>query len=213
MKKATYYRSLTSFHRNMNQDIDLLMKIEHARKVVKKKHEKKSIFEAYAFRICANWERLVDDLIVDCLNQDTSRYAESTGYNLPKHVSLDVCKAIIFGYRYLDFRSIDELKRNSKKLLVDECNPFLAITHASGKKIDEFCKIRNYVAHRSDSAKRSLMKIYKNNYGMKRFIEPGSFLLAINQVEKIPRLGVYINNFKFVAHTMLRYLDPTWSLE
>ena len=42
-----------------------------------------------------------------------------------------------------------ELVGFSKKLLPKESNPFLKITQGQKKKIDEFYKIRNYLAHYS----------------------------------------------------------------
>lgn len=206
MKKSTFDTTLTDFHINMNYDIDLLMKIETAKAVVKYNEDKRSIFEAFVFRICAYWEVLVEDLLIDCLNRDTSRYSEFTGYRLPKNLPRQVCKAVIVGIGYTDFKSVDHLKKISKQMLIPECNPFTTITTSNLKRIDEFFTLRNYLAHYSDSAKRALWNVYRNTYNMGKFIEPGVFLLAIDRQENMPRMGVYINHFKAVANKMAKYL-------
>lgn len=206
MRKSTFESSLTDFHLNMNYDIDLLMKIETAKAVVKHKEDKRSIFEAFVLRICANWEILVEDLLIDCLNHDTSRYTEFTGFKLPKHISRETCKAVIIGTGYTDFKSVGQLKQMSKQMLIPECNPFTTITTSNGRRIDEFFIMRNYLAHYSYAAKRSLLNVYNNTYKMRRFVEPGVFLLAKDRQEGIPRMGVYINHFKAVANTMAEFL-------
>jgi hypothetical protein len=206
MRKSTFETTLTDFHLNMNYDIDLLMKIETAKAVVKHKVDKRSIFEAFVFRICAYWEVLVEDLLIDCLNHDTSRYSEFTGFKLPKNISRETCKAVIIGIGYTDFKSVGQLKKMSKQMLVPEWNPFTTITASSVRKIDEFFKLRNYLAHYSDSARRALLDVYHNTYNMHKFVEPGIFLLARDRQEDMPRMGVYINHFKAVVNKMAEYL-------
>jgi len=153
-----------------------------------------------------NRKPLVEDLMIDCLNKDTSGYAKYTGFKIDKHISRDTCKAIVIGTTFLDFKSVGHLKQMSKQILVQECNPFTKITTSYGKKIDEFFIIRNYLAHYSDAARRSLLSVYKDGYGMKRFVEPGVFLLAKDREEEMPRMGVYINNFKNTANAMGKFL-------
>jgi len=210
VKKASFERTLYSFHMSMNRDIDLLMKIETAKRVVKTVQEKRSVFEAFVLSICADWEYLVENLLIDCLNKDTSRYSEYTGFNISRHITRDNCKAILIGIGYLDFKSTEQLKKLSKSILVQTCNPFLSISSSNCKKIDELFTIRNYLAHRSFAARRSLADLYKHKYNLRHFIEPGTFLLARDQTHKIPRLGVYINNFKRAANTMGEFLGIPW---
>jgi hypothetical protein len=68
----------------------------------------------------------------------------------------------------------------SKRLLPEESNPFLVITAAQSNRIDEAYKIRNYLSHYSAVGRRALLRVYQQQYGMTRFLEPGQFLLAYN---------------------------------
>ncbi len=54
-----------------------------------------AIYYDVIYRICANWEILVEDLLIDCFNKDTTRYADFTGYKIPTHISKEMCRAII----------------------------------------------------------------------------------------------------------------------
>ncbi|MBM4433063.1 MAG: hypothetical protein FJ025_03600 [Chloroflexi bacterium] len=209
MRKSSFELTLGNFYQNMGWDIDFLMKVEKTRKVIKSVYEKRNVFEAYVFRICANWEILVEDLLIDCLNKDTTRYADFTGYKIPTHISREMCCAIILGISYLDFKSTHNLKDVSKKILVPACNPFTEIPRANGAKIGDFFAFRNYLAHYSDAAKRALEKIYKNKYNLAKFREPGDFLLAKDREESLPRMALYINNFIDTADIMAKFLGIT----
>ena len=90
----------------------------------------------------------------------------------------------------------------SRQILIDQCNPFILISKSDLSKIDEFFIIRNYLSHYSYAAKRLLMNMYTKRYKMKRFVEPGVFLLARDSKDDIPRLGVYINVIKSIARDM-----------
>lgn len=206
MKKSSFQTSLSHFENNMALDTDILVRILTAKVIVKSVYDKRAIFEAFVLRLCSNWEILVEDLIIDCINKDTTRYAEYTGYKMSRHLPRDMCKAIMFGINYLDFKDIHHLKGVSKKVLVDECNPFMAIPREVGIRIDEFYKFRNYLAHYSSVAKRALEKVYKNKYRLKTFREPGSFLTAIEGGLELPRMFVYINAFYDASDEMGKYL-------
>jgi hypothetical protein len=56
----------------------------------------------------------------------------------------------------------------------------LVISTGHGGKIDEVFKIRNYLAHYSAPSRRSLDRMYELSYNIKRFQEPGRFLLVRN---------------------------------
>lgn len=207
MRKSSFELTLGNFYRNMEMDVVFLIKIEEAKRVVKSVEEKRDVFEAYVFKICANWEVLLEDLLIDCLNKDTTRYKELTGFKIPKNISRQTCKAIILGTGYFDCKNVSHLKQKAKSILVSQYNSFKEIPRPNGDKIDEFFALRNYLAHYSDAAKRSLEKIYKNAHSLKSFREPGEFLLAKDKRKKIPRMAVYINNFTDTVDIMAKFLD------
>ena len=206
MRKSSIDNTFLDFYGNMGIDIDFLMKIAAARQVVKSTDEKRRVFEAFVFSICTNWDTLVETLLINCFNKDTSRYRNHTGYNIPKHLPRETCQAIVLGISYFDFKNMAELRKISKYWLVPQYNTFKTIHKDNTRMIDDFYKIRNYLAHYSDVSRRSLEKVYIH-YGYKTFRRPGEFLLTQDNKEKIPRMGVFINNFQDTADLMAKFLN------
>lgn len=206
MKKSSFQISIEYFLYDMIKDNDFLVKIQGAKNIVKSIDEKREVFEAYVFSICANWEILVENLMIDCLNKNTKRYRESTGFGIPKHCSRETCKALVLGTGYLDCKSVADIKRKAKGILIPQYNPFKEIPSKMGNKIDDFFRLRNYLAHYSEIAKRSLRRMYLKKYGLQYFETPGVFLLAEDRKERVPRIELYILNFMDTAEIMAKFL-------
>jgi hypothetical protein len=202
MRKASAGVSHDNFHGWMDVYIELLNKTVGKDSPFTAKHEKAEVLGAFVFKICAQWEILVEDLLVDCLNRDSTQYAEFMGLRLRKHVPRAECTAMIRGLGYLDFRGVNDIKQKAKSILVNEFNPFQAISNNDSKKIDEFYKIRNYLAHYSRVAERSLMKMYADTYRLNTLREPGDFLLTYDKKIKSARMQLYINAFIGAADSM-----------
>ncbi len=204
MKKSSAEVTFKNFLSNMLWDKEFLKRIEKARTVVRSVDEKRSVFEVFVFSVCANWEIMIEDLLVDCLNKDASEYRKYTGYEIPKNLTRDTCKAIIIGTRYLDYKSVGDIKGIANNILVPGCNPFHSIDSKSEGKIEDFYKIRNYLAHYSYLAERSLGKMYKNKFGLRTFRRPGEFLCAKDRKRKVCRMNIYIDNFIDTSKVMAR---------
>lgn len=160
------------------------------------------MYESFVLKICATWETFINDLFALCLKQDTSQYSKFLGVKLPKRPSKELCTVLILGYRYLDFRRLAD---DAQKILTPENDPF---SKAPGRKrIDEFFLIRNYIAHRSRAAKRALDKVYQDTYHLRRFQEPGRFLLSPTREgsEEI-QFGEFIQVFINTANMMALHL-------
>lgn len=207
IKKASVEVTFDNFFDWMNWYMKLLDKIYNAQRVIAKPDEKREIFEAFVLKIHVIWEIFVEDLLVDCLNKDTSQYAEYIGIKrLRKHLPRNICKAMVLGMSYLNFRDVPDIKGKANNILVSQYNPFASITNPALKKMNEFYCIRNYIAHYSETAKRSLWKIYKNTYKMGRFREPGHFLMAWDRKTKKIRFDNYIIAFLDSVKEMADFL-------
>ena len=206
MRKSSVKITFDNFLETMEGDIDLLKKLHFAEVVVRTREEKAEIHEAFVFKVCASWEIFTQDLLIDCLNKDTSQYSLHTGYHLPKHLSRDICNAMIFGVGYQDFKNVSHLKSFAKQVLVSVYNPFQKIPRNSSQKIDGCYVIRNYLAHYSYAAERKLKEMYRSN-GMRRFREPGDFLMSITRGENITRSAAYILAFIEASKEMATFLS------
>jgi len=154
MRKYSLKAEFDKFFVLINEYTDLLLKIFEAKEIVippqKKKEiltkilpsEKKHIHEAFVLKIYATWEVLVENLFVECLSRDPSEYANFKTIKLPKRLTKDVCRGLITGLGYFDFKDTGDLRGKAKKVLVGKYNPFAKIPLDEGKKIDEFCIIK-----------------------------------------------------------------------
>ena len=178
MRKADLKKNHDPLDESIARYRSFLEKIIAAQRVIGSAQEKRDIAESVLLRLCANWERFLDEHLVDCVNVDSSRLGEFLGVRVPAHPSKDLCTGLIFGGGYRDFQSFGALKGFSRKLLPDGSNPFLQVTPMQAKRLNEVYKIRNYLSHYSATAKRALQRMYEDEYDMNRFLQPGHFLLA-----------------------------------
>lgn len=178
MRKSDLLSNHTPYEASLARYRLFMEKAFTAQRVIRTATEKKDLAESVLLRLCANWEKFVDEHLVDCVNCDHSKLSEYLGVSVPRHPPKHLCEALIFGGGYKDFRSFGDLKGFSRKILPKDSNPFLAISKSRGKRIDEAYKIRNYLAHYSSAAKRALKYMYKKEYDINRFVEPGRFLFA-----------------------------------
>ena len=207
MRKASVKVTFEHYFWWMDWYVEFLSKIYSAKRVIGIRDEKTEIFEAFVFKIHTTWEVFVEALLIDSLNRDTSQYAKYMNRPLPKHLSRNICEIMLLGLGYLDWKGATQLRAKTKNILVPEHNPFQKIPKTSIKKIDQFYTIRNYLAHYSIVAGRSLSKMYKNNFKMKNFSQPGEFLYATDQKTKDTRLGNYIKAFVDAADEMAKFLN------
>ena len=181
-------------------------KIVNDDKIFTEKDEKVVIIESLVLKICTEWELLIEELMIDCLNRDSSQYSEFIAGKLPKHIPRSQCMAMIQGMGYVDFKGISDVKRKAKLILTDEFNPFKYIARGDGNKIDELYKFRNYIAHLSNQSERSLKNVYFKRYQLERFQDPGRFLMATDTKTKKPRLDSYIKSLDTSVVNMAGYL-------
>jgi len=205
------------FFLRISRYTDLLLKISVAKRVeIPKEYEgdilkevleseKKRIHEAFVLNIYVTWELLAESVLIDCLSRDSSQYARHKDITLPKTPSRTLCRGLISGVGYFDFRDTGELKGIAKKILVPKFNPFSTIPADAGKKINEFCLIRNYLAHRSEDSKRALRGMYEKRYNT-GFCEPGDFFFEYDAGEKQIRFASYTNAFIYAAEQMAEFL-------
>lgn len=205
MRKSDLAKNHHAFDHAVDRYRSFMQKIVVARRVVSSAQEKRDMAESVVLRLCAHWESFVDEHLVDCINVDHSGLSEYFGVTIPPNPSKQLCHALLFGGSYRDFKSFGDLKGFSKRLLPDKSNPFLAITPNLARTMDEAYKIRNYLSHYSATARRSLMRVYREEYKMKRFLEPGQFLLAYDA----KRLWTYFDAFHDASAAMEHWYTAT----
>jgi hypothetical protein len=203
MRKAAFITPHTEFVNWVLWYGDFLQRAVEAKRVVRTRFEKRELVEALVLRCAVRWEVLVTQDIIASLNRDSSAYATALGLRLRKHLSNDECKAMFMGHRYVDFRSVDDVRGFGRKYLVAKHNPFAGLTNPLCKKIDEFLIMRNVLAHYSDYAWRPYQHFLRTRYGYERVLEPGSFLIAVTAAGEY-RWSEYLRAFLEASGKMLK---------
>lgn len=191
MRKADLAKNHDEFEEDMDWYIEFLIRMLGAKRVVKY-DDKLEILESLVIRLCAIWEAFIEGEMIDCLNIDCSKCKEELQLKLPKHLTKDLCEAILVGPGYLNFRNVDDIKKLAKQVLPENVNPFRLIrTNPTAKRINEFYTMRNYLTHYSGKSRRTLQRMYQDSQGLKNFRQPGDFLIA----HRGKRLIQYIDAF------------------
>jgi hypothetical protein len=218
MGRSLLARGFDTFFTTLNAYTDLLLKLYQAREVVLPPaqareivktilpDEKRHVHEAFVLKIYASWEVLVENIFVECLRRDPSTYAERKGLALPRILSRDVSRGMLSGLGYFDFRDTGDLKGKARVYLATQYNPFEHIPRTAAGRIDEFCIIRNYLAHCSDSARHSLARMYKKRYQLP-FRQPGDFFFEWDRQGRQVRFASYTNAFIQAANAMAQFLN------
>lgn len=198
MRKSDLVKSHKSLDDALDRYQRFAEKVIHAKRVLGTAEEKRDVMESILLRVCAKWEQFVERHLVKCVNRHPERLGEFLGAELPPHPSQQLCRALLFGRTYADFRSCGDLRSQAKKMLPDGKSPFEKIPKSSQNLIDDAYVIRNYLSHYSDRAQRRLGKLYEANYSITRFREPGYFLAA----DDGKRLQEYIRAFRRASQAM-----------
>jgi hypothetical protein len=203
MRKADLLKNHEALDEAIGRYREFMARVIVAQRVIRTQQEKRDLAESVLLRLCANWERFVDEHIVDCVNCDHSKLPAFLGVTIPAHPTRNLCEAIIFGGGYRDFHSTAHLIDFTRKILPDNSNPFMEMSTGDRARIDEAFSMRNYLSHYSAKARRSLDTVYKKKYKLRRFVEPGSFLLARGG----KRLWAYFESFEQASIDMQAWCD------
>jgi len=113
------------FALRMDSYYQFLQKVYFEDEMELHKAEKSEIFEAFVLKVHVTWEKFVIRLLVDCLNRDSSQYAEYLGFKkLKKHLPRNQCEGMLLGLGYLSFQDVSDIQTKAKKVFVTQYNPF-----------------------------------------------------------------------------------------
>lgn len=207
MRKRSLRETFANFFKWMDVYRALLRKVRESTAPLSLR-ERREVFEAFVPKVAAQWNILVEELLIDCLNRDSTKYAETFGERFPKHNISALCEVMITGIGYFDVKSFDDAKGKAARILVPALNPFPAVSALHAKRIGQLFVIRNYVAHYSRVAERAYAKMCKGNFGMKRVREPSEFLFAIVDTRRRKRRleRDFLDAFEGAALEMAEFL-------
>jgi hypothetical protein len=137
--------------------------------------------EALLVKIAAEWEFYILNIFSYCASLNTETLQDTLELKLPPKIGFYNAYAILNGINFLTFRGGDELIGKSKKYIHPDHNPFIHLSRQSLKASDEINILRNYISHKSQNAKKRLLKFYEGkerlNYKTETFLKPGDYLM------------------------------------
>lgn len=175
---------------------------------------KYTIIEWLSIKVLATWENFCKNVLIDSFHKDTSNYSINFWIKVPKHLPRNVCHWLINWVWFFDIRWFDDLKKLSKKIVIDENNPFLI----DRKKIldeiwyiDDFYIYRNFIAHESLKGYLAFKKRLNQKYDFKRIHSPWRILFSINIWEELI-IEAHILNFISAVQEIFEYSYEKWLL-
>ena len=204
MRKASVQRTLKELKRLASLYERTFIDVVACDQSIFDLEQKSELVEALAIRLCTTWSFSVEDLMIDCLNRDSTKFAQTVhAKSLPKNLPRNLCELLLTGTGYFDIKNIADLNAKANKYLVDVHNPFKSISKIDAVKINELTTIRNFVTHYSTKSRHALHEqVYKTVHQRKKFNHPGPFLIAKDRKTGRPRMHAYFNAIQSAASSM-----------
>jgi len=155
--------------------------ILEAEKHLGKKHISWS-YEYGIIRLYSEFENLVLECLIGAVNNDTAILSQTTGYLFPLHLTDEVCRYLVVGNNYFDFKGRDGLIK-TLKMYLPENHYLVIITKKTDYKdtLEKLSALRNFAAHGSDVAKR----VARKAINQKNLNSSGSWLKRQNRFKQI----------------------------
>ena len=133
-------------------------------------------------RLYRAFESLMLDALVGALNNDTSTLSSRTGFSFPKHRTDEVCRCLVTGRGYFDFKGRDGLIKTLKQYLPDD-HYLVKVVSKPGYRnsLELLSSARNYAAHESQQSKSAFKKAADQD----RVGAAGSWLKRQNRFQNI----------------------------
>jgi hypothetical protein len=164
--------------------------------------EKTIIIEGLLLRACAYWERFLEAEVIFLIELEQSKLREYLELPSIQKLNRQLIKAILFSDSYRSFQDIEKSKGFFRSFIANNYNLFNKLTKGQIRKNQMTYKLRNYLAHYSEFAKKKLQQQYKKTYSYSRFMQPGRFLMKENG----KHFEDLIHNFCLMSATMKRSL-------
>ena len=102
--------------------------------------------------------------------------------------------------QYLRWTTVKEIKR-STSFVLDASEPYISYSDAHGPFLNEMRKVRNFIAHRNQSARAGYKEVIKSAYGANPPVDVGVFLVTTTRW-KPSKIDYYLD----AAKVMIREL-------
>jgi len=174
-------KSIKASAQRFNSEVDEILDYLSATSKLGDKHVS-WCHELAIIRLYRAFETLMLDALVGALNNDTSTISEKTGFSFPKHLTDEVCRYLIIGNDFFDFKGRSGLIKKLKQYLPDDHYLVQAVSKPAYRDaLDKLSSARNYAAHESQQSKDAFRKAT----AQERVGTAGSWLKCGNRFNQI----------------------------
>ncbi len=138
--------------------------------------------EYAVIRLYREFETLMLETLVGAINNDPSTLSANTKIDFPKHLTLKVCRYLVTGTGYFDFKGRSGLVRNLKHY-VSEDHYLVKVVKKQQYRVtlDRLSALRNFAAHNSEQSKKAALEAT----GMNKIGSSGSWLRVNNRLDDL----------------------------
>lgn len=147
-------------------------------------------YDYAVIRLYREFESLMFDALVGAINNDTTALSASTGHDFPKHLNQDICRFLVTGTGYFDFRGRDGLIKTLKNFAPPDHYLIDVVKDQKYKKaLEQLVSLRNFAAHSSKQSRKQALQ----SIGQKNLASSGAWL------KRQSRLEALVNKLKDLA--------------
>jgi len=153
-------------------------------------------YDYAVIKLYREFESLMFDALVDAINNDTKTLSASTGHDFPKHLNEEICRFLVTGTAYFDFRGRDGLIKTLKNFVPPE-HYLIGVVKAQKykKTLEQLVSLRNFAAHSSKQSKNSALEAI----GQRRISSSGAWLKRQCRLEglvdKLKNLAMEVHSY------------------
>lgn len=117
------------------------------------------IFDCAIIKLYAAFEGFILETLVAAINQDTSTISTTLNIEFSKHIKEDICRYLITGTGYFDFKGRSGLINVLRKFIPSTHFIFQTIKETTyTDSINKLVSLRNFAAHDSSKSKQLVLK-------------------------------------------------------
>ncbi len=139
-------------------------------------------YEYAVIRLYRCFESLMLEALVGTINNDTTTLTSKTGFEFPKHLTDEVCKYLVVGNGYFDFKGRSGLIQLLKRFVADGHYLITIVKQDKYKDdLDRLSALRNFATHNSSQSKQAVLKAINQQ----RVSSSGAWLKKHNRFKTI----------------------------
>jgi len=132
-------------------------------------------------RLYREFENLMLDALAGAINNDARTISSTVGFTFPKHMTDNVCRYLIVGTGYFDFKGRDGLIKIVKDFVPGDHYLIKILKDSQFKSpLERLSGLRNLAAHESEKAKEAARKAVGTKIG-----SAGSWLRTQDRMEAL----------------------------